>query len=200
MPLQSWGATVTHIVDGDTFDVIWDDGYLPPQDLPNRIRVAGVDTNEKTLDQPFSNEATLRLAELLPIGTRVVLQAQDEQSSSLGRPVRHVIVDGVNIATILIQEGLGLAVSYEFESDYRDEYFAASEAARIAEAGMWEPGASGGDPSTWPAGSGPDRLDDPPGWQILDHYPAGDNPRPGRVFPHLRRIGRRYGQFDVSGL
>ena len=150
MPLQSWGATVTHIVDGDTFDVIWDDGYLPPQDLPNRIRVAGVDTNEKTLNQPFSNEATLRLAELLPIGTRVILQAQDENSSSLGRPVRHVLVDGVNIATILIQEGLGLAVSYEFESDYRDEYFAASEIARIAEAGMWEPGASGGDPSTWP--------------------------------------------------
>ena len=150
MPLQSWGATVTHIVDGDTFDVIWDNGYLPPQDLPNRIRVAGVDTNEKTLDQPFSNEATLRLAELLPIGTRVILQAQDENSSSLGRPVRHVIVDGVNIATILIQEGLGLAVSYEFESDYRDDYFAASEAARIAQAGMWEPGASGGNPATWP--------------------------------------------------
>ncbi|MCZ4353101.1 lamin tail domain-containing protein [Roseovarius aestuarii] len=144
-----WGATVTKIIDGDTFDVVWDDGYTPPEGLLDRIRIAGVDTNETTTDQAFSAEATDRLAELIPVGTHVLLEAQNEDSSSKNRPVRHVFVDGENIAVTLIEEGLGLAVSYEFEPDYRADYFAASERAQLAGVGMWEEGASGGDPSTW---------------------------------------------------
>lgn len=156
-PLQSWTAQVTNIVDGDTFDVIWLDGYSLPVGLQDRIRVAGVDTNEIAKDdvpvtQPFADAATARLAELIPVGSIVTLYARDEASESLGRPVRHVFDDaGQNVAAVLIEEGLGLATSYEFEPDYREEYFTAVERAIVNEVGMWEPGASGGpDPSTWP--------------------------------------------------
>ena len=149
-PLQSWGATVTNIVDGDTFDVTWDAGDEPPAGLLDRIRVAGVDTNETTDNEAFAQAAKDRLAQLLPIGTHVTLQAQDENSNTLNRPVRHVFVGSTNVALVLIEEGLGLAASYDFEPDYRTEYFTASETAQIAQTGMWLPGAAGGDPNTWP--------------------------------------------------
>lgn len=135
--LQSWTATVTHIVDGDTFEVVWSDGYSPPAGLLDRIRIAGVDTNETLTNEPLAQEAKDRLAALLPLGTVVTLQAIDEQSSTLDRPVRHVLVNGENVATTLIREGLGLAASYDFEPSYRNEYFAASEAAQLAGTGVW---------------------------------------------------------------
>ncbi|WP_386685109.1 lamin tail domain-containing protein [Loktanella sp. R86503] len=135
--LQSWEATVTHIVDGDTFDVVWSDGYSPPPGLLDRIRIAGIDTNETSTNEPLAQEAKARLSELIPVGTVVTLQAIDEQSSTLDRPVRHVLVNGENVATILIEEGLGLAASYQFEPSYRDAYFAASGTAQLAGAGLW---------------------------------------------------------------
>ena len=108
---------------------MWSDGYSPPAGLLDRIRIAGVDTNETPTNEPYAQAAKDRLAELIPVGTVVTLQAIDEQSITLGRPVRHVLVNGENVATILIKEGLGLAVSYDFEPGYRDAYFEASEAA-----------------------------------------------------------------------
>ncbi len=74
------------------------------------------------------------------------MEAQDINSQTLSRPVRHVFIDStnLNISTQLVNEGLGLAVSYDFEPDYRSEYFDASEAAQIAEVGLWEPGVCGG--------------------------------------------------------
>ena len=135
--LQSWEATVTNIVDGDTFDVTWSNGYAPPSGLLNRIRIAGVDTNETSTNEPLAQAATARLAELIPVGTVVTLQAIDEMSSTLDRPVRHVIVNGQNVATTLIEEGLGLAASYDFEPSYRSDYFEASEAAQSASLGLW---------------------------------------------------------------
>jgi endonuclease YncB( thermonuclease family) len=148
--MLSWGATVTHIVDGDTFDVTWDNGYTPPNGLSNRIRISGVDTNETTLNESFAQEAKTRLAELLPVGSHVTLKAEHEGSNTLNRPVRHVFLGSTNIGEQMVSEGLGLAVSYDMEPGYRADYFAASEKAQINEVGMWEPGASGGDPSTWP--------------------------------------------------
>ncbi|MBX3567661.1 MAG: lamin tail domain-containing protein [Rhizobiaceae bacterium] len=149
-PLLSWGATVTKIIDGDTFEVTWDAGDEPPAGLLNRVRIAGVDTNETSFNESFSLEAKARLAELLPIGTHVRLEAQDPNSQTLNRPVRHVFVGTTNVAEVLVREGLGLAVSYDFEPAYRDDYFDASEYAQINKIGMWLPGASGGDPATWP--------------------------------------------------
>lgn len=149
--ISAWHATVTNVVDGDTFDVIWDAGDEPPPGLLNRIRLAGVDTNETTDNECLAAAATTRLQELLPVGTYVRLEAQDVNSQTLNRPVRHVFVDesNLNVATQLVSEGLGLAVSYDFEPDYRTEYFDASEAAQIAEVGLWQPGVCGG-------GSAPD--------------------------------------------
>jgi endonuclease YncB( thermonuclease family) len=135
--LNSWTATITKIIDGDTFEVIWDNGYTPPAGLLDRIRIAGVDTNEISTNEPFADAATARLAELIPVGTQVVLQAIDENSNTLDRPLRHVFVDGVNVAITLISEGLGLAASYDIEPTYREDYFAASESAQLARVGMW---------------------------------------------------------------
>lgn len=135
--LQTWEATVTNIVDGDTFDVNWEGGYTLPIGLLDRIRIAGVDTNETSTNEPLAFEAQARLADLIPVGTRVTLQAIDENSNTLDRPVRHVFVDDVNVATILISEGLGLAASYDVEPSFREEYFAASEQAQLNGVGIW---------------------------------------------------------------
>jgi endonuclease YncB( thermonuclease family) len=176
-PLQTWGATVTEVLDGDTFDVVWDAGDEPPEGVQNRIRLAGVDTNEISHDggitpaESFSVAAWNRLAELIPVGTHVTLEARDMNSLGMNnRPLRHVFVGTTNVAEVLVREGLGLAASYDMEPDYRDDYFHASETAQINHNGMWAPGASGGDPSTWPdinvvvnydaAGNDDDHLND----------------------------------------
>ena len=135
-----WRAEITQVLDGDTFLVNWLDGYTPPSSFtdPNRIRMAGVDTNEinKTPPQSFADEATDRLEELLPVGTIVTLEANDEASGSNGRPLRHVFVGSTNIATVMIEEGLGLAVRPEAEPDNILEYFASIGIAQLKGVGM----------------------------------------------------------------
>lgn len=151
--LLMWNATVTTVNDGDTFEVTWDSLYTPPEghELPNRIRIAGVDTNETIDNECLADKAKTRLSSLLPPGTRVRLEAQDIESSTEGRPLRHVFINdstNLNVATQLVSEGLGLAASYDMEPDYRSEYFDASEAAQIDQVGLWEPGICGGNPSS----------------------------------------------------
>ncbi len=108
-------TTVTNIVDGDTFELTWDVGDEPPVGLLNRIRIAGVDTNETATNESFSAEATARLEELIPVDTHVRLEPYDVNSHTLDRPVGHVFVGEVNVATVLIEEGQEFAANYKVE-------------------------------------------------------------------------------------
>lgn len=148
-------ARVTNIVDGDTFDVAWDQGYSAPTGMsqPNRIRVLGVDTNEVAGGECFADEAETYTANRIPVGTIVRLESRDPRSAAAGRPLRHVFYGSGyrnNLALRLIGAGLGLAASYDDEPDYRSDYFQAVEEAVVDGDGMWAEGACGGNPANWP--------------------------------------------------
>lgn len=153
--VQVWYAQVTHINDGDTFEVAWNQGDDAPPGLgqPNRIRVLGVDTNEVSSSQCFADAAETFTESLIPIGTVVRLEARNELSEAGGRPLRHVFF-GPNherdLALELVEAGLGLAASYDIEPDYRDDYYEAGEQAYLDGVGMWAEGACGGNPASWP--------------------------------------------------
>lgn len=148
-------ARVTNIVDGDTFDVAWDQGYPAPTGMsqPNRIRVLGVDTNEVASGECFADAAENYTANRIPVGTIVRLESRDRSSAAAGRPLRHVFYGSGyrnNLALRLIGAGLGLAASYDDEPDYRSDYFGAVEGAVLDGVGMWAEGACGGNPDSWP--------------------------------------------------
>src|SRR5699024_6666111 len=84
-------ATVTHVVDGDTIDVEYDGQEA-------RVRLLNVDTPE-TVDpdvdpECMGPEATEFLEEMLPAGTSVELQPDEELHDRYGRYLAGVYLDG----------------------------------------------------------------------------------------------------------
>jgi endonuclease YncB( thermonuclease family) len=92
-------ATVTHIVDGDTLDVVIDG-------REERVRLFGADTAERGED--CFREATLRLEHLA--GTEVLLAPDARDRDRYGRLLRYVYrPDGLSIDAQLIADGLATA-------------------------------------------------------------------------------------------
>lgn len=151
---QAWYATVTAISDGDTIEVDWHGSGRPSgMAYPDRIRFVGVDTNEVTPGECFADAATDFVRARVPVGSVVRLEADHKGSSADGRALRHVFYGNNyqrNLGMELVEAGLGLAASYQAEPAYREGYYRAGERAHLAEAGMWEPGACGGKPNTFP--------------------------------------------------
>ncbi|MFN3255099.1 MAG: lamin tail domain-containing protein [Ilumatobacter sp.] len=143
--LQEWNATVVSVIDGDTF---WAD--VDGSAGPVQIRVGGLQTNEK--DGVFggtecmADEATLGLTELLD-GKRVVLKARRASSQSLGRPIRHVFVDGVNVAQPMLRRGLGVPVVFNEEPDFAVSNANAALLAARDEVGVWVDDVCGAGPA-----------------------------------------------------
>lgn len=106
-------VTVDYIFDGDTFaaTVHLDDEV----DVSTRVRLMNVDTPEihgmceREID--MANRAKNRLAELLPIGSKVELKSIKDDKY-LGRIDAYVLIDGKkDVGEILIKENLGRAYS-----------------------------------------------------------------------------------------
>lgn len=131
--LSQWTGTVERIVDGDTFEV-----RLESQALET-VRVAGINTNETGhAIGCWADEATDRLATLID-GKQVVLKAQDANSTAQGRKIRHVFINGVNVAEKMLSEGYGVPLIFvnqepDFANSYLDAFWSAVDAGlRIAD-------------------------------------------------------------------
>jgi micrococcal nuclease len=101
-------GVVTHLVDGDTLDVRVNGVVL-------RVRLLNVDTPEtkkpNTPVQCMGTEASARLAELAPIGSRVKLSYDVDRLDGFGRTLAVVTTKGgVNASETLAAEGLGVAL------------------------------------------------------------------------------------------
>jgi endonuclease YncB( thermonuclease family) len=127
---------VTHVVDGDTFDV-----DLNGQ--KERIRMIGIDTPE-TVDprksvQCFGKEASDKMKALIA-DQKIVLEAdasQDERDK-YGRLLRYAFLpDGTNVGLYLIQEGYAREYTYNSAYKYQQEFKSAENSARSAKKGLW---------------------------------------------------------------
>src|SRR5687768_6838497 len=98
-------ARVVRVVDGDTIVVRLSSGE-------EHVRLIGIDTPETkkpgTPVECFGPEAAARMAALLPAGTAVRLERDEEARDRFGRLLAYVfrLSDGVLVARTMLDEGL----------------------------------------------------------------------------------------------
>ena len=119
--------TVAKIVDGDTLDVDRDGETV-------RVRLLNIDTPEK--GECLYQEATDRLIELAPPGTRVRLEHDQERKDRYGRELAAVFAGDVFVNEQLAADGLARAVTYEPNHAYTTRMEAAQASARASHLGI----------------------------------------------------------------
>lgn len=130
-------AVVTHLVDGDTFDV-------SVAGRTERIRMLNIDTPEtKDPDQDvqcLGPEAAAFLATQIPVGTTVRLEYDDERTDRYGRTLAGVfIADGTLVNAAVASAGLATAVVYGENDRFLPAVQEAQQDASDHERGLYAP-------------------------------------------------------------
>jgi micrococcal nuclease len=127
VPAGGEDTTVSSITDGDTLRVANGDA----------IRLIGVDAPESTAC--FAAEATARLRELLPPGTRVRLSYDAERRDSFQRTLAYVyrLGDGLFVNAAMAREGFVKQLAVAPNVAKAEEFAAAVTEARNADRGLW---------------------------------------------------------------
>lgn len=131
-------TVVAAIVDGDTIDV-------SRNGEQKRVRLLNVDTPETVhpdeMVQCMGPEAAAFLEELLPVGTVVDLQYDEERTDQYGRELAGVFVEGVLVNAEIARAGLGAAVLFGPNDRFYPDVLAAQNEAQAAERGLYDPNA-----------------------------------------------------------
>ncbi len=126
---------VVKVIDGDTIDV-------QIGKKVERIRMIGMDTPE-TVDprkpvQCFGKEASARTKELLlNKHVQLVADATQGDKDKYARPLRYVILDGLNFNKRLIAEGYAHEYTYNIPYKHQAVFKAAQKAAQAGKKGLW---------------------------------------------------------------
>ena len=141
-------VTVARIVDGDTIDLT--DGSI--------VRLVQIDTPELGSSECYARRAATVLADLVPRGSGVVLEADPrlDQVDRYGRLLRYVHRGPVNANLELVRRGAATAWFYGgARGRYADALLRAARAAQSQKRGLW--GACPGTPfdPLRPATTGP---------------------------------------------
>ena len=132
-------ATVTHVVDGDTIDIIFDGSF---EEL--RVRMLGINTPE-TVDprkavECFGKDASNYLKDLLT-GEHVYLEADPmaDERDKYGRLLRNVyLADGTDINAMMVLQGYAYAyTSFPLDQNRKVELIAYEKEAELAQRGLW---------------------------------------------------------------
>lgn len=113
-------ATVTRIVDGDTI-------VVERNNEETKVRLLNIDTPEQ--GECLYDEATAHLTELIPPGTRVRLEYDQERQDRYGRDLAGVFTD-VFINEQMLIDGFARAITYPPNEKYRQRAEAAEAQAR----------------------------------------------------------------------
>lgn len=130
-------ATIAGAVDGDTVDLRFADGHR------DRARLLGIDTPETVKpDHPvdcFGPEASDRTKALLPEGTPVLVQRDEEARDRYGRLLVYVWrrADGVFVNRSLVADGYATTLSIAPNTAHQADLSAAAAAARAEGRGLW---------------------------------------------------------------
>ena len=124
------------MIDGDTIDLIIDG-------QEERVRLIGIDTPETvsrdTPVQCFGAEASAALEGLLPVGTVVRIERDDEPRDRFGRLLLYVYRedDGLFVNRWMVENGFASAVSYRPNTTFEAEFATLESGARDAQRGLW---------------------------------------------------------------
>jgi micrococcal nuclease len=124
-------GTVVSIYDGDTLTLA----------TGQRVRLLQIDTPELAPGECYSRAARTELVRLVPIGSRIELEADPrlDQVDRYGRLLRYVRRNGLNVNLELVRRGA--AAPYFYEGDrgrYAAALSAAAASAKHARRGLWK--------------------------------------------------------------
>ena len=130
-------ATVDRVVDGDTVRV-----RLAGRPDTESVRLIGIDTPETHgpggLRECFGQEASARLAELLPGDTEVRLVRDAEARDRYGRLLAYVwLPDGRMLNRQIAADGYAQTLTIPPNVEFADVFRRAAAAARRAALGLW---------------------------------------------------------------
>lgn len=129
-------ATVERVVDGDTI-VVRIGGQR------ERVRLIGIDTPESAIpDAPaecFGPEASAFTAALLPEGTPVLLERDEEARDDYDRLLAYVhrAADGLFVNLALVTEGYAEVLTFPPNTAHTGDFVAAASTAQAADVGLW---------------------------------------------------------------
>jgi micrococcal nuclease len=146
-PVQP-NATVEHVVDGDTIDLIVDG-------VEERVRLIGIDTPEiahdASGDRPaqvgecFGEEAQGYAAALLPVGTPVRIERDVVARDDYGRLLGYVYraSDGIFVNYEMVRQGYAQPLTIPPNVVHSELLVDATRQAEAADAGLWRACGSG---------------------------------------------------------
>lgn len=127
-------GTVSRVVDGDTIDVIFNNGKK------ERIRFILVDTPETKHPnkpvQPFGPEAS-DYTERKLLNKHVELEFDVQERDRYGRLLAYVYVEGKMINEMLLENGLARVAVFPPNTKYVDEFRAIEQQAKQKQLGIW---------------------------------------------------------------
>lgn len=131
--LASTTARVVRVLDGDTIEVIFPDGWR------ERVRYLGIDAPEVASEgarECFSREATARNRALVA-GEEVILRRDTENRDPYDRLLRYVRVDDVSVNAHLLGSGHARLMVIPPNTARYTEYRRLRDAARADGQGLW---------------------------------------------------------------
>ena len=137
--LATQQASIANIVDGDTVDITMSQCRVPWKGNSQlcRIRLACIDTPERG-EKPFFDDSKKRIAELLPLGTKITIR--DTGDTSYNRMVAEIFKDNNSINVQMLEEGqAGLFCKYLNKTcpSSKTTYLNAQNFAKQAGLGIW---------------------------------------------------------------
>ncbi len=129
-------GTVTHIVDGDTFDMADSTGHII------RIRPIGINADEMNDNShgkkgPFAKAAKEYLTQLID-NKALRLEMDIQQTDKYGRTLAYVYVnDTVFVNAEMVKQGLAVIETIPPNVKYVDFFYRLQVEAREAKKGMW---------------------------------------------------------------
>ena len=131
--IPAGGALVTHVTDGDTFDVRIDG-------RTDTVRIIGVNAPER--GECLADDAGRWLRDRID-GETVVLVRVESDRDQFDRLLRYVEVGGVDVGEELVEAGLAVARRFPPDTARADRLDAAQARAESAGVGMWDDEACG---------------------------------------------------------
>lgn len=140
--VASTNAEIVRVVDGDTFVA-----KLDNEEAEWTVRMLGINTPE-TVDprkpvECFGKEASNRLKELLPAGSRILLVADPaaDERDKYGRLLRNVfLADGTDVNAAMVLDGYAYAyLSFPLNQERKNELYNLEKEAEFLEKGLWSP-------------------------------------------------------------
>jgi micrococcal nuclease len=135
LPPNAEVVAVVSITDADTLNVAYRDGITEP------LRLIGINSPESR--ECWSDEATLALAALAPVGSQVGVTVDVSDRDQFDRLLRYLWVGGMSVNEELVRRGAAISRRYPPDTAMSARFEAAQADAQQAGIGLWAPDACG---------------------------------------------------------